>query len=117
MPQVNITVGQSEAIYYYRLSFPDGKTFTVAVSPLSPEVGGAVIGTFTEEYTLFVPIEPRGRPWAFLKGYAPGVAYVQMQTELPPWASSLAARLMILLTAARPADEIADLAGAWFAGG
>jgi hypothetical protein len=116
MLPVKISVGQSEAVYFYRLVFPDGKTLTCAVSPLGPDVAGRVIGTLTDEYTLFVPIEPIGQPWAFLRGVAAPVSYVQLRTQLPPWVCSLLGRLMILLTAARPADEIVDVAQAWYEG-
>jgi hypothetical protein len=116
MPPVKISVGQTEAMYFYRLVFPDGKTLIFAMAPLNLETASGVIGTLTEEYVLFIPIEPRGRPWAFLRGYAAQVAYVQQQTELPPWACSLLGRLMILLSSVRPADEIADAATAWYEG-
>jgi hypothetical protein len=113
---INIVVGQTEAVYVYRLTFPDGKSLTCCVTPLNQDVAGRVIGNLSEEYTLFIPLEPRGMPWGFLRGYATPVSYVQEKTQLPPWACSLLGRLMILLTAARPADEIADLAAAWYEG-
>jgi hypothetical protein len=116
MPAINIVVGQTEALYVYRLTFPDGKLITVAVAPLNADVAGRVIGTLSEEYTLLVPIEPRGYPWAFLRGYASPVQYIQERTALPPWACSLLGAMIIPLVAAAPADDILRAATAWYEG-
>jgi hypothetical protein len=116
MPNINIVVGQTEALYVYRLTFPDGKLLTVAVAPLNRDVAGRVIGTLTEEYTLLVPIEPPGSAWAFLRGYASPVSYIQSHTALPPWACSLLGAMIIPLVAAAPADDILAAATAWFEG-
>ncbi len=117
MPDVHIVVGQTEALYFYRLTFPNGDQLVVGVTPVTVDVGGRVVGTLTAEYSLVIPLAPLGRPWAFLRGFMPGASYVQQSMQLPPWASSLLASIMPLLARVAPAEDVADAAERWYAGG
>ena len=113
-PATKIIVAQPDLSIFYRLILPDGLTIAFQATPLTPEVAGAVIGMFTEEYVLVTMLFPVSASWAFLQGYLPDTAYAEQKLGLDKRHASLMSALLPLVTRIVPADQLAETADKWY---
>jgi len=111
-----ISVGQSEMALFYRLVLPDGSRLVFGAVPLDADTALRVIGNVTVEYSLIIPIFPRGTTWPFLRGFRPQPEYVEFHLLVAGTVADLYSYLMPLISALAPADAIAEAADAWWAG-
>lgn len=112
---VQILTGQSTIAIFYRFNFPDGSRFVVAAAPLDDDTATKVLGNVTQDYSLVIPLLPRGMAWPFLRGFHPAVDYVTQMTGLTGSPAALLARLIPELVTLPPADTLADIAETWYA--
>jgi hypothetical protein len=112
---VQIITGQSTIAVFYRFVFPDATRFVVAAAPLDEATSSQVLGNVTQDYSLVIPILPRGMAWPFLRGFRPAVDYVTQMTGITGSPAQLLARLIPDLVTIPPADVLADIADQWYA--
>ena len=113
-PATKIIVAQPDLLIFYRLVAPDGLTVAFQATPLTPDVAGAVIGSFTEDYVLVTMLIPTSTSWAFLRQYLPDTAYTEQKLEFDPRRADLMSRLLPLITVLAPADLLAEAADRWY---
>lgn len=112
---VQILTGQSTICVFYRFNFPDGSRFIVSAAPLDDDTATKVLGNVTQDYSLIIPILPRGLAWPFLRGFHPAPDYVTQMTGLTGSPAALLARLIPELATIPPADVLSDIADQWYA--
>src|SRR3989304_5503070 len=94
--KTQISVGESNMALFYRLVLPDGSRLIFGAVPLDADSALRVIGNVTVEYTLFIPIQPAGVPWMFLRGFQPQIEYLTSHTGLTGSVAAAYAALMPL---------------------
>lgn len=111
-----VTVGQNQAGFWYRFNFPSGEYYIIGVEPCTPEMGRDVAQTLNENYALIIMLYPVKTVGAFLEGVGVSAGYVAQEMRTSDRASSFIAAIIQSLTLVRPADDLVDLANAWYEG-
>ena len=111
---VTVSTGESNICVFYRFDFPNGSRLKIAAVPLDDKVSREVLGNVTENYTLIIPLHPRGMAWPFLAGFQPRPSYVTQYLDYDGDLLDLITLLIPELTKIPPADDLLDIAQVWW---
>lgn len=111
---VQIETDQNNLIVFTKLTFESGLVVITYASPLSPEIGREVLGSFTEDYTLVGLQRPVSKAYPFLRDTRISESYIKSVLGVDVPVSSLLFDIMPQLTSIDLPDNIAATADRWY---